>query len=40
MDLLRAGRETSRLSAAIGYASTFLLDCVLILVRGGDRKRG
>jgi hypothetical protein len=40
MDLLRAGRETSRLSFAIGYASKFLLDCVLNLVRSGDQERG
>jgi len=40
MDLLRAGRESGRLSFAIGHASMFVLDAVLHVVRKSEDRRG
>jgi hypothetical protein len=40
MDPLRAGRESSRLSFAIGHASQFILDSVLNVLHSGEQKRG
>lgn len=40
VDLLRAGRESTRLSAAIGHSSFFVLDSVLSLVRLAGERRG
>jgi glucosyl-dolichyl phosphate glucuronosyltransferase len=40
MDLLRAGRESSRLSFAIGHVSQFILDSVLNVLHSGEQKRG
>jgi glycosyltransferase involved in cell wall biosynthesis len=40
MDLLRAGRESGRLSLAIGHASMFVLDSVLHVLRTSEDRRG
>ena len=40
VDLLRAGRESTRLSDTIGHVSFFVLDSVLFLVRAGGERRG
>jgi glycosyltransferase involved in cell wall biosynthesis len=38
VDVLRAGRESTRLSATIGHASFFILDSVLAMVRAGGER--
>lgn len=40
VDLLRAGRESTRFSDTIGHVSFFVLDSVLFLVRAGGERRG